>query len=124
MQSECMPWRTLARVQVCPSSALVMTPWPMVPTRMLPFAAMVHLLDLRTVSLRRALLVPWSGLYPRPRAVGIGLEYGRLRVTGRDAMTTHDQPLTPPSPGRRAFVRGAAGLAGILAAGRPPAAFA
>ena len=30
----------------------------------------------------------------------------------------------PPSPSRRAFVRGAAGLAGILAAGRAPAAWA
>src|SRR5260370_27034652 len=31
MQSECMPWRTLARVQFSPSSGLIITPWPMVP---------------------------------------------------------------------------------------------
>src|SRR2546428_13783320 len=40
MQSECMPWRTLARVQLAPSSGLIMTPWPIVPTRMVPCVAM------------------------------------------------------------------------------------
>src|SRR2546422_5563650 len=44
MQSECMPWRTLARVQLSPSSVLIMTPWPIVPTRMFPIFAMAHLL--------------------------------------------------------------------------------
>src|SRR5438034_3610070 len=44
MQSECMPWRTLARVQLSPSSALIITPWPIVPTRMVPLFAMAHLL--------------------------------------------------------------------------------
>src|SRR5438094_911351 len=44
MQSECMPWRTLARVQFSPSSALIITPWPIVPTRMVPLFAMAHLL--------------------------------------------------------------------------------
>ena len=44
MPSECIPWRTLARVQLSPSSGLIMTPWPMVPTRIVPFFAMVHLL--------------------------------------------------------------------------------
>src|SRR5262245_50365230 len=43
MQSECMPCLTLARVQLAPSSALDMTPWPIVPTRMVPFFAMPHL---------------------------------------------------------------------------------
>src|SRR5688500_17389697 len=38
-----MPWRTLARVQLAPSSGLIMTPWPIVPTRIVPFFAMVHL---------------------------------------------------------------------------------
>src|SRR5262245_58832831 len=45
MQSECMPCRTLARVQLAPSSALIMTPCPIVPTRMLPFFAMAYLLE-------------------------------------------------------------------------------
>src|SRR3989442_1374430 len=44
MASECIPWRTLARVQLAPSSGLIMTPWPIVPTRMVPFVAMLHLL--------------------------------------------------------------------------------
>src|SRR5256712_11544659 len=39
-----MPRRTLARVQLAPSSPLIMTPWPIVPTRMVPFIAMLHLL--------------------------------------------------------------------------------
>src|SRR5260370_10881781 len=43
MQSECMPWRTLARVQLSPSSALIMTPWPIVLTRMVPLFTMAHL---------------------------------------------------------------------------------
>src|ERR1700737_1642097 len=42
MQSECIPWRPLALVQLSPSSGLIMTPWPMVPTRMVLFFAMVH----------------------------------------------------------------------------------
>src|SRR5437667_2843142 len=41
MQSECMPWRTPARVQLSPSSALIMTPCPTVPTRMVPLLVMV-----------------------------------------------------------------------------------
>src|SRR2546427_8714641 len=44
MQSECMPWRTLARVQLSPSSALIMTPWPIVPTRMVPLFAIARFL--------------------------------------------------------------------------------
>jgi multiple sugar transport system substrate-binding protein len=49
-------------------------------------------------------------------------------MTGRFAMTgTTEHSIAdsrPVNPGRRAFVRTAAGLAGILAAGRPPAAWA
>src|SRR2546425_5871972 len=44
IESECMPWRTLARVQLSPSSALIMTPCPTVPTRMFPLIVMLHLL--------------------------------------------------------------------------------
>src|SRR5215472_3232163 len=43
MQSECMPCRMPVRVQLSPSSALTMTPWPIVPTRMVPGFAMLHL---------------------------------------------------------------------------------
>src|SRR5215813_12745691 len=39
------------RVQLSPSSALIMTPWPIVPTRMVPGFAMLHLLGVRTVPL-------------------------------------------------------------------------
>src|SRR5262245_56098946 len=47
---------------------------------------------------------------------------------GRSTMRGKIQRFTvesqPADPGRRAFVRGAAGIAGILAAGRAPAAWA
>src|SRR5215468_1874593 len=42
------------RVQLSPSSALIMTPWPIVPTRMVPGFAMLHLLGVRTVPFSRA----------------------------------------------------------------------
>src|SRR5207249_791959 len=51
IESECMPWRTLARVQLSPSSALIMTPCPTVPTRMFPLLVISHLLTrIRRVS--------------------------------------------------------------------------
>src|SRR5215467_7337348 len=54
MQSECIPSRIPVRVQLSPSSALIMTPWPIVPTRMVPGFAMLHLLGVRTVPFSRA----------------------------------------------------------------------
>src|SRR5262245_30897139 len=43
MPSECMPFLTLIRVQVSPSSRLIMMPWPTVPTSIDPALAMTHL---------------------------------------------------------------------------------
>src|SRR5258705_3506298 len=74
MQSECMPWRTLARVQFSPSSGLIMTPWPMVPTRMVPFFAMVHPLR----SCGRSRLLRWR-LYARRRAAATRSTHSHAR---------------------------------------------
>jgi hypothetical protein len=74
MQSECMPWRTLALVQLSPSSRLIMTPWPMVPTRMVPFFAMVHPLR----SCGRSRLLRWR-LYARRRAAATRSRYSHAR---------------------------------------------
>src|SRR6185503_11544265 len=108
-----------------------MTPWPMVPTRMLPFAAMVHLLRSSGRCLFGAPPSPVVGTIPPFVPWGeSGLQYGRIpSKTGREATMraktergTADRK--PANPGRRAFVRGAAGIAGILAAGRAPGAWA
>src|SRR5882724_8869023 len=72
MQSECMPWRTLARVQLSPSSALIMTPWPIVPTRMVPRFAMAHLLTSSTFP-RRDYTPRGQVLIRHARGTGEGL---------------------------------------------------
>src|SRR6266851_4144359 len=74
MQSECMPWRTLARVQFSPSSGLIITPCPMVPTRMVPFFAMVHPLR----SCGRSRLLRWR-LYARRRAAATRSTHSHAR---------------------------------------------
>src|SRR5215467_6971827 len=48
------------RVQLSPSSALIMTPWPIVPTRMVPGFAMLHLLGVRTVRYSCVATIPRS----------------------------------------------------------------
>src|SRR5262252_5425923 len=60
------------RVQLSPSSALIMTPWPIVPTRMVPGFAMFHLRGVRTVPFR----VPAT--IPRSARVREGERAGRL----------------------------------------------
>src|SRR5262245_57188227 len=66
MQSECMPWRTLARVQLSPSSRLIMTPWPMVPTRIDPLLVMVDLLGYVFLRARSRSLALWILPWPLP----------------------------------------------------------
>src|SRR3989442_262467 len=83
IQSECNPCRTLARVQVAPSSALIMTPWPTVPTRMVPLFAMAHLLE-------RARCPDYTPMPGRPGAVAVTeRKTGRVSGTKRLAEVGH-----------------------------------
>src|SRR5215813_2208132 len=60
------------RVQLSPSSALIMTPWPIVPTRMVPGFAMLHLLGVRTVPYSCVASIPrWGRVREASRARGV-----------------------------------------------------
>src|SRR5215467_3556542 len=89
------------RVQLSPSSPLIITPWPIVPTRMVPGFAMLHLLGVRTVPSSRA-----RGLYPdRPGSARGAARLPRSPPSSRSLdvsateLTESSQPddLTPQS---------------------------
>src|SRR3989442_1295188 len=116
-----MPRRTLARVQLAPSSPLIMTPWPIVPTRMVPLGAMLRLLTPTFASDYTILGTRATSTPGRRRAYGqpashpflpSPLRHGRqqgvdVRSDGRDR-----RPRSCPRPGRRgAAARGPAGHA-------------
>src|SRR5262245_24014648 len=141
MASECIPRRTLARVQLSPSSALIMTPWPIVPTRMFPLVAMTHLRriglgsDYTPVRTRphQVSACPASPAVTRRARRRVALEWRSFVLDySSEGFMIDPTPRRPPGRhprlSRRAFVRsttcGLAGLAGILAAGRAPAAWA
>src|SRR2546430_4506459 len=89
--SECIPTRTLARDQLSPSSELIMTPWPIVPTRMVPLVAMAHLRAVRSglvpatiPAVRRLGEWCYKSRHRRPVRQAMPLQVRRI-ITGHDA---------------------------------------